>query len=51
MKDIRGLAKAERQSSLEAKQCQCGRWFTIRGKVARDQCFRCEQLEGQAAGS
>ena len=45
VKDIRGLAKAERRSSLEAKQCTiCARWFTVK-KGSRTLCFRCE--EGQ----
>ena len=45
MQDIRGLAKAERRSSLEAKQCeQCKRWFTRKAST-RTVCFRCE--EGQ----
>jgi hypothetical protein len=44
-KDARGLAKAQRQSSLEAKQCVvCGRWFSKR----RDQF--CSQECAEKAG-
>jgi len=50
MKDIRGLAKAERQSTLEARQCvSCHRWFT-RKAGSRVVCFYCEE-DGQASPS
>jgi hypothetical protein len=49
MKNMRGVLKAQRQYSDEAKQCQqCARWFTDR-RGNRVLCFRCE--EGQGIGS
>jgi hypothetical protein len=38
----------EKQSRLEARQCQCGRWFsTVNGR--RVTCYRCEE-DGRAPG-
>ena len=49
MQDARGMKRAERADQLVAKQCRCGRWFTIRGRRDHDQCFRCDYQEGQAS--
>jgi hypothetical protein len=46
MQDIRKQRRAEKDADLKAKQCQCGRWFTIRGRRDRSQCFKCEEGQG-----
>jgi len=46
MRDVRQQRRAEKDANLEAKQCACGRWFTIRGRRDRTACFRCEE-DGQ----
>jgi hypothetical protein len=44
MKDVREAIKRERQGKLDAKLCQCGRWFsTVNSR--RTLCFRCEAHE------
>ena len=50
MQDARAQLRAEKQSKLEARQCQCGRWYTIRGRRDRSSCFKCEE-DGQAPGN
>src|SRR5262249_42922036 len=49
MQEARGVKRGERNPHLEARQCQCGAWFTIKGRRDRVQCLRCE--EGQASPS
>jgi hypothetical protein len=44
MQDARKQRRAEKDANLEAKQCQCGRWFTIRSRRDRTVCYRCEEL-------
>jgi hypothetical protein len=46
-RDVRGQAKAERQSNLAARQCsRCGRWFTVKPR-SKDLCPKCEADAGQ----
>jgi hypothetical protein len=37
--------EARLKDRLEARQCSCGRWFTIRGRD-RALCFKCEEGQG-----